>query len=88
MHAKQPVQYTLRDVSAAVDIRLREVAALEQVSLNQAALHALARGLGVDGTRVRYRSLGPLVRRAPGADLKAWRKALHDQDKVNAQDWG
>jgi hypothetical protein len=87
MRAKQLVQYTVRDVSAAVDTRLREVAVLEEVSLNQAVLRALARGLGVDGAPVRYRSLGPIVRRAPKTDLKAWRKALRDQDKVNADDW-
>lgn len=87
MNERRPVQYTVRDVSSEVDLRLRETAALEGVSLNQAALGALARGLGVDGTPVRHRSLGGIVRRAPKADLKAWRAALRDQDRVNEDDW-
>lgn len=87
MNEKQPVQYTVRDVSAEIDLRLRETAALEEVSLNQAALRALGRGLGVDGTPVRYRSLKDIVRRAPKAGLAGWRKALRDQDKVNPADW-
>lgn len=87
MNERRPVQYTVRDVSSEVDLRLRETAALEGVSLNQAALGALARGLGVDGTPVRHRSLGGIVRRAPKTDIKAWRAALRDQDRVNEDDW-
>ncbi len=87
MNEKQPAQYTVRDVPAEVDIRLREAAALEDVSLNQAALRALARGLGVDGTPVRYRALGDIVRRAPKTGVKPWRSALSEQDKVNPADW-
>ena len=37
MNEKRPVQHTIQDVSGPVDNRLREVAALEGVSLNQAA---------------------------------------------------
>lgn len=81
------MQYTLRDVSTEVDLRLRETAALEKVSLNQAALRALARGLGVDGSAVRYRSLRGLAGRVPKADLKVWRAAIEAQDKVNPADW-
>jgi hypothetical protein len=87
MQKTQPVQYTVRDVPVEVDTRLRETAALEDLSLNQAALRALARGLGVDGTPVRYRSLGEMVRRVPKTGVKAWRSALRDQDKVNPADW-
>ncbi len=87
MNERQSVQYTIRDVPSEVDIRLRETAALEGVSLNQATLGALARGLGVDGTPVRYRSLGSIVRHVPKADIKAWRAALRAQDRVNKDDW-
>lgn len=87
MQKRQLVQYTVRDVPAEVDNRLREVAAIEEVSLNQAALRALARGLGVEGTPVRYRSLGGIVGEAPKADIKAWRSALREQDRVDPADW-
>ena len=87
MKERQSVQYTVRDVPSEVDLRLRQMAALEGVSLNQAVLGALARGLGVDGTPVRHRSLGSIVRHAPKADIKAWRATLQAQDRVNEDDW-
>lgn len=87
MSERQLIQYTVRDVPPGVDARLREVAALEDVSLNQAALRALTRGLGMDGTPVRQRSLGHLVRAAPKGNLKAWQEALQARDRVNPDDW-
>ena len=87
MSARQPVRYTVRDVPPGVDARLREVAATEEVSLNQAPLRAITRGLGMDGTAVRQRSLRHLV--SPGAKtaLKAWRETLQEKDRVNPDDW-
>jgi hypothetical protein len=87
MKERQSVQYTVRDVPSEVDLRLRQMAALEGVSLNQAVLGALARGLGVDGTPVRHRSLGSILRPTPKADIKAWRATLQAQDRVNEDDW-
>lgn len=45
------MQYTLRKVPRAVDIRLRRRARAERRSLNSVALEALARGAGVQGTK-------------------------------------
>lgn len=87
MSVRQPVRYTVRGVPPGVDARLREVAATEGVSLNQTTLRALTRGLGMDGTAVRQRSLRHLVSAAPKSALKAWRKALQEQDRVNPDDW-
>lgn len=87
MERKSPIQYTVRDVPEEMDGRLRECAALEGVSLNQATLHALQRGLGSERQPVRYRILRQMVAKTPKASTKAWRAALEEQDKTNPEDW-
>ena len=84
MHSKQ---YTVREVSESVDLRLRETAALEDISLNQATLRALARGLGLSDEPVRYRSLRGVVKLGDKVDTKGWAKALASMDTVDPEDW-
>ena len=50
---KTKTQYTIRDIPELTDSRLRETAAMEEISLNQAALQALQRGLGSGDQSVR-----------------------------------
>ena len=87
MKKKPTVQYTVRDVPDEIDVLLRESAALEGVSLNQATLHALQRGLGTERIPVRYRTLRQMVTHAPKASTAACRAALEEQDKTNPEDW-
>ncbi len=87
MKKKASVQYTVRDVPEEMDGRLRESAALEGVSLNQAALRAMQRGLGSERQPVRYRTLRQMVARTPKATTAAWRAALEEQDSVHPGDW-
>jgi hypothetical protein len=87
MKKKSAVQYTVRDVPEEIDGLLRESAALEGVSLNQATLHALQRGLGTERVPVRYRTLRQMVARTPKASTVAWRAALAEQDKTHPEDW-
>jgi len=87
MREKQSKQYTVRDVSESVDLRLRETAALEDISLNQAALQALERGLGLSEEPVRYRSLRDILKPDDKLDRKGWAKALESMDTVNPADW-
>lgn len=87
MERKPTVQYTVRDVPEEVDGRLRESAALEGVSLNQAALRALQRGLGSERVPVRYRTLRQMVASTPKASTKAWRAAIEEQDRIHPDDW-
>lgn len=87
MQSRQNTQYTIRDVSAASDRKLREVAALENISLNQATLRALERGLGIAGQPVRYRSLRQIVPEKNSVDLPGWKAALAEMDRVNPEDW-
>jgi hypothetical protein len=79
------MQYTIRDVPAAVDEALREKARAEGKSLNETAIEALAEGSGV----------GPIARKH--RDLKdvagTWRTdktveaALAAQDRVDKDLW-
>lgn len=66
---------------------MRESATLEGVSLNQATLHALERGLGTERVPVRYRTLRQMLAQKPKASTEAWRAALEEQDKTNPEDW-
>ena len=87
MTQKSTVQYTVRDVPEDVDCRLRESATLEGVSLNQAALRALQRGLGTEREPVRYRHLRQMLAEKPKVSTKAWRAVLEEMDTTNPEDW-
>ncbi len=87
MKEKHKVQYSVRDVPEEMNMRLREVAAEEEVSLNQAVLRAIERGLGMSGGCVRYRSLRGIVSRAPKPDKAGWSRVIKELDKVHPEDW-
>ncbi len=54
-------QYTLRHVPEHIDRTLREVSAQYGTSMNQAALEALSRGLGVAEPPVEHHDLDDLI---------------------------
>ena len=87
MKKKSSIQYTVRDVPEEIDGLLRETATLEGVSLNQATLHALQRGLETERTPVRYRTLRQMLAQTSKTSTEAWRAALEEQDKTNPEDW-
>ncbi len=87
INKKSKIQHTVRDVPEAVDSRLREKAALEQISLNQAALQAMERGLGMADQPIRYRSLHSLRQKPEDVDHASWSDALAQMDRVNPEDW-
>jgi len=87
MKERHSNQYTVRDIPEATDLRLRETATLEGISLNQAVVRALERGIGLTGETVRYRSLRRIVRPSDKVDRKGWSEALESLDKVNPEDW-
>ena len=80
-------QYTIRDIPVTVDNRLRETAALEDISLNQAALRALQRGLGTAEEPIRYRSVRDLLPQGNSMDITGWTKILKELDHVDPADW-
>ncbi len=80
------MQYTIRNIPAEVDRALRKKAKAEGTSINQAALDALRRGVGLDGENGRrYTDLdwffGSWV-----ADPE-FARAVADMDRVHPDDW-
>jgi hypothetical protein len=78
-------QYTIRGVAPRIDQVLREKAADYGVSLNEAALKALARGLGLEGEAVANHDLDDLA----GTWVKdeAFDAAMRDLDRVDEDLW-
>lgn len=87
MKEKKNTQYTIREVPEATDHLLRESALAEGISLNQASIRALERGLGLDGGRVVYRRLRHLAGHLGRQERAAWQKALSEQDVVDPEAW-
>ena len=83
---KKP-QYTIRDVPESTDRRLRETAALEDISLNQAALRAIQRGLGTGEQPLKYRSMRDLLPATTSVDTSGWASVLSEMDRVNPEEW-
>jgi len=55
------MQYTLRNIPSALDTLLRRRANQEGRSLNEVALEALARGLGLSATSLQQRDLSDIA---------------------------
>jgi hypothetical protein len=85
MKKRQPIQYTIRQVPEREDMILREKALKEGRSLNEVALDALARGLGVSGQETRYHDLDELA--GTWAKDPAFDRAIRDMDKVDPELW-
>lgn len=79
------MQYTIRKVPKPVDAALRRRAQEQSKSLNEVALEALARGVGVSGERGRQRDLHEIAgtwRNDPEFD-----RALAAQDTIDREMW-
>lgn len=79
------MQYTIRDVSPAVDAALRRRARASARSLNSVVLDALAKGAGLDGTRPRRRNLDGIA--GSGALDDGTLAAFKDQRKIERKLW-
>ncbi|MFW5776927.1 MAG: FitA-like ribbon-helix-helix domain-containing protein [Spirochaetota bacterium] len=78
-------QYTIRNVPEALDRELRERARRRGVSLNDAAIDAIRRGLGVVESGETYDDMDDLV-----GTWKADRefdRAVSEQDTVDTEAW-
>ena len=82
---KNPIQYTLRKVPPQVDRTLRQRAREERRSLNDVALEALERGLGLTGKPVRYHDLDDLA----GTWVKdaEFDRAVEEMDQIDPELW-
>ncbi len=79
------MQYTIRKVPESLDEALRRATRERGKSLNEVAIEALARGVGVAADRGRQRDLGDVAgtwRRDPAFD-----SALAAQDSIDKKVW-
>ena len=86
MREVKPVpQYTIRNIPDALDQELRERARRRGTSLNEAAIDALKRGLGITEDAVEYDDLDDLI--GTWKDDEAFDQALADQDPIDVDIW-
>ena len=85
MKVEGSVQYTIRQVPATVDRSLRRKSRQSRQSLNEAALEALARGLGLAEERPRFHDLDPLA--GTWQEDAAFDAAIAAQDQVDPRLW-
>ena len=78
-------QYTIRNIPDALDQELRERARRRGTSLNEAAIYALKRGLGITEDAVEYNDLDDLV--GTWKTDEAFDRALADQDTIEPDLW-
>jgi hypothetical protein len=79
------MQYTLRNIPARVDEALRRKAREENKSLNEVAIDALMRALGIAGQPVKHRELGDIV--GTWQEDPELEHALADQRKIEPELW-
>jgi len=79
------MQYTLRNIPPGIDRALRRKAEEERKSLNQVAIEALQKALGLESQPVQYRDLGDVV--GTWADDPEFDAALEDQRKIDLELW-
>ena len=79
------MQYTLRNIPAALDRALRELARREGKSLNEVAIRALARAVGLGDTAVRHRDLGDLA--GTWQEDPEFDAALAEHDQIDESLW-
>ena len=78
-------QYTIRNVPIGLDRELRERAKRQGTSLNETAIDAIRRGLGVSESEVAYSDLDDLI--GTWKKDERFEQALADQDKVDPDLW-
>lgn len=79
------MQYTIRNIPESLDVALRQAARQEGKSLNEVAVEALARGVGITESRIRQRDLADVAgtwRKDPEFD-----RALVAQDTIDEDLW-
>jgi len=79
------MQYTVRGIPATLDNALRERARAAGVSLNEAAVGALAEGAGLIGSPRKHRDLSDIA--GTWKADKAFDDALAAQDQVDEELW-
>lgn len=85
MKSNASVQYTIRQVPARIDRSLRQQSKQAGQSLNEAAIVALTKGLGLAGEPPCYHDLDPLA--GTWQEDTAFDAAIAAQDQVDPSLW-
>jgi hypothetical protein len=85
MKANSSIQYTLRQVPARVDRSLRQKSKQSGKSLNEAAIEALSKGLGLADEKIRFHDLDALA--GSLQEDAAFDAAIQAQDRVDPRLW-
>ena len=85
MKANSSIQYTLRQVPARVDRSLRQKSKQSGKSLNEAAIDALSKGLGLADEKIRFHDLDALA--GSWQEDAAFDAAIQAQDQVDPRLW-
>lgn len=85
MKSIQPKQYTIRNLSAKLDHRLRQKTKETGKSLNEVVLDALHRGVGFSDRPIEYHDLDGLI--GTWKEDPAFDEALRLQDQVDPHLW-
>ena len=79
------MQYTLRNIPPALDQALRRWAQREGTTLNDAAVRAMIRGLGLAGEPTRQRDLGGIA--GSWVEDPDFDRAIEAQDVIDEEIW-
>lgn len=79
------MQYTIRNIPDTLDKALRRSAHAQGKSLNEAAIEALARGVGITGESRKQRDLSRMA--GTWRDDPVFDSALAAQDTVDEEMW-
>jgi len=79
------MQYTIRQIPAAVDKALRRKAKTEGKSLNEAAIDALRHGTGLTGEPPTFHDLDSLA--GTWVEDPKFDQAIADQDRIDPELW-
>ncbi len=81
------MQYTIRRVPKVIDTALRAKARSQRTSLNEAAIDALKRGLGVSDLPAKKRTVSDIVGTFTSEDAKAFDEAREIFDQIDEDAW-
>ena len=79
------MQYTLRNIPDGLDAEIRRRSRLENRSINDVAVQAMTRGMGMAGGMLRQRDLAGLAGR--WKEDPEFDAAIADQDTIDQELW-
>ena len=85
MKNRQTTQYTIRNVSPQLDRYLRQKAKVQKKALNEVALEALGKGLGIYGLPTLYNDLDYLI--GSWENDPKFERAIQLQRQIDSEMW-